>query len=170
MRGQLARWGAGVLVPVMFLVAAAWWGGRLIELQRQAGQTFEPDGLAWAMSLAYLLAAGGAAGIFVACRVGHSRLIALAYVLAGALVVFDQPLTFTYGATINGTPPIAPAPVVTLLNEIYTRLEFGPVGVAQVMGGAMLVAGLVELGRHLPGVMRPPRAQKDPDLVASTPL
>ena len=158
-----------IFVPVVFLAAAAWWGGRLVELQRQAGQTFEPDGFQWAISLAYVLAACGAAGIFVACRVGHSQLIALGYVLAGALVVFDQPLTFTYGATINGTPPIAPAPVVTLLNEIYTRLEFGPVGMAQVVGGAMLLAGCAEPGRHLAGTRPPPR-QTDPDPVASTPL
>lgn len=167
MRSQLARWGGAVLAPLAFLVASAWWGGRVIELQQRQGVTFEIDGLFWATSLGYLLAATGALVVFAVCLWARSRLVALAYVAVGAFVLFDQPLAWAYGAQINNAPPIAPAPVVTILNETFRRLESGPVGAAQVVGAAMLLGGLAELARRVPG-MRVHLTRGHPELPSPT--
>ena len=67
-------------------------------------------------------------------------------------MTLEGPLLWTYGAQINEAPPVAPAPIATLLNEIYVRLEFGPGQSVQIIAAATLLAGVVELVRAQPAL------------------
>ncbi len=156
------RLAIAVLAPIILLTLAAWWGGNVRDMLRREASTFRIDWTVWAISLDYLLAGGGSLVAFFALRWSRSRILAVAYLLAGALLLFDPPLMWTYGASINGAPPVAPQPIATLLNEIYLRFDVGPGVAAQAIAAAMFVAGLVEFARGLPilGLSKPASADR----------
>lgn len=147
MPDRRARLAIAVVGPFLLIGLAAWWADNVRDLQRHASATFDIGWSAWAVTLDYVIAVGGAFTVFWFLTSARSRLLAVGYVLVGGLLAFDAALIWTFGASINGAPPVAPEPVATLLNEIYVRLEFGPGVGPQVIGAGMLLAGLVDIAR-----------------------
>ena len=139
-----------VLGTALVLLVAAWFDNVLMAAVRQTeGTTFDITQTAAALPVGYVLIAAGTLAILVLARRADSRLVDVAYVVAGGFLTFLFTLVWTLAATINGAPPVLPDPIASFIDEAFTTAETGPLNAVAIIGAAMLVVGLADLGLAL---------------------
>jgi hypothetical protein len=131
--------------PVLYL--AGWLDGSVIrDVQRQTGATFDPSGLALALSLGSLAVAGSVLLLGVLAWRSHLALVGVVYALVGAFFAFLLVINWRFAAQINDTPPVLPEPIALAVNQIYFW-SAGPLNAVETIGAGMMIVGLLVLGR-----------------------
>jgi len=145
-RKLVALVGAGVVLLVCGWLDAV----VIVGISRRANETFDPSGIAWALSFGYLVVAGAVLVVALLARWARSAVVGVVYVLVGVFFVFLPPINWLWAATINGASPILPDPLLTLVNTAYVDAEQGPLNAVAIIGAAMLLVG----GLSVAGVLR----------------
>ena len=139
---------AAVVVAAISLVVATWLESPvIIDAQRHAAATFNSSGLAAVFALGSVAVGGGCIAVGW-LRSRAAPVVGLLYVLVGGFFALLPWLAFGPAQPLNGTPGLLPLPVAQAIGEVFSRTQ-GPLHAVGVLGGAMLIAGLVALARHL---------------------
>jgi hypothetical protein len=140
-----------ILVAGAILVLAGWLDGNVIrDIRRQASATFDPNGLALALSLGSLAVAGAVLLLGVLAWRSHSALVGAAYAIVGAFFAVLPVILWRVASHINGTPPLLPQPIAQAVSQIYDWSE-GPLNAVGTIGAGMLLVGLLVIGRSFQG-------------------
>ena len=141
---------AAILGAAIVLLVAGWFDTVLMAaVRRTEGATFDITQTAAALPVGYVLIAAGMLAIVVLGRRADSRLVDVVYAVAGGFLTLLFTLVWTLAATINGAPPVLPDPLASFIGQAYTTAETGPLNAVAIIGAAMLVVGLADLGLAL---------------------
>ena len=128
------------------LLAAWWFDTDVMQAVLQAEQsTFDMTRSAIALPAGYLMIATGVLVVALLARWADSRLVALAYAVAGAFLVFLVTLVWTLASGNNGAGPILPEPLASFLGNAWTSTESGQLHAVPVLGAAMFLVGAASL-------------------------
>jgi len=148
-----------ILTAGAALYAGGWLDGQVMpEIQRQAGLSFDPNGLALAISLGSLAVAGVIFLLGVLAWQSHSLAVGLAYSAVGAIAAFMPVIIWRFAAQINGNPPLLPKPIADELSQIYFWSN-GPLNATEMIGAGMLIAGILVLVRSFRHQSAAPRTE-----------
>jgi len=166
---------AAVLGAALVLLVAGWFDNILMAAVRQTeATTFDITQTATVLPIGYVLIAAAVLAVLVLARRADSRLVDVAYAVAGGFLTVLFTLVWTLAATINGAPPVLPDPLASFIDQAYTTTETGPLNAVAIIGAAMLVVGLADLGlalrrRPSPEVRVAPAAEAPGSMPVSTP-
>ncbi len=133
------------------LYAGGWFDGQVMtEIQRQAGTSYDVNGLALAFSLGSLAVAGAVLLLGVLAWRSRSMLVGVTYSSVGTVVAFLPVITWRFAAQINGNPPLLPKPIADEVSQIFVWSN-GPLNAMGMIGAGMLVAGILVIGRSFRG-------------------
>ena len=136
-----------ILTAGAALYAGGWLDGQVMpEIQRQAGLSFDPNGLALAISLGSLAVAGVILLLGVLAWRSHSLAVGLTYSAVGAIAAFMPVIIWRFVAQFNDNPPLLPMPIADALTQIF-RWSNGPLNATGMIGAGMLIAGILVLVR-----------------------
>ena len=136
-----------ILGAAIVLVVAAWYDTNVLaSVIRTQGSTFDLTQTKFALPAGYLIVATGVLSVALLTRRADSRLVDVVYVAAGGFLTLLFTLVWTLAATINGAPPVLPDPLASLMDQAYTTAETGTLNAVAIIGAAMLVVGLADLG------------------------
>jgi hypothetical protein len=139
-----------VLGTALVLLVAGWFDNVLMAaVRRTEGTTFDITQTASALPVGYMLIAAGTLAILVLARRADSRLVDVVYVVVGGFLTLLFTLVWTLAASINGAPPVLPDPLASFIGQAYTTAETGPLNAVAIIGAAMLVVGIADLGLAL---------------------
>ena len=133
-----------ILVAGAVLWLAGWLDGHVLhDMQRQIGVTFDVPGLALALSLGTLAAAGSV--LLLAIIAWHTRFVVVGatYAVVGAFCAFLPWIEWQF-------VPALPRPVADAVNQVFIWSD-GPLGAVHTIGAGMLVVGLAVVGRSFRG-------------------
>ena len=165
MSSRRQRTVAAVLGAVLVLLVAGWFDNILMaEVRQREAATFDITQTATVLPIGYVLIAAAVLAVLVLARRADSRLVDVAYAVAGGFLTVLFTLVWTLAATINGAPPVLPDPLASFIDQAYTTAETGPLNAVAIIGAAMLVVGLADLGlalrrRPSPGISVAPAAE-----------
>lgn len=141
---------AAVLGAAVVLLVAGWFDTVLMAaVQRTEAATFDITQTATVLPVGYVLIAAAVLAVLVLARRADSRLVDLVYAVAGGFLTLLFTRVWTLAATINGAPPVLPDPLASFIDQAYTTAETGPLDAVAIIGAAMLVVGLTDLGLAL---------------------
>ena len=149
-----------ILGAAIVLVVAAWYdtdpdgSGHADQ-----GSTFDVTQTKFALPVGYLIVATGVLIVALVTRRADSRLVDVVYVAVGGFLTLLFTLVWTLAATINGAPPVLPDPLASLMDQAYTTAETGTLNAVAIIGAAMLVVGLADLGIALPAQDHPQKRE-----------
>lgn len=150
MSSHRARSVVAILGAVGMLMAAAWYDTNVLAaVIRTQGTTFDVTQTAIALPAGFILVAVGVFGVALLARGADSRVVDVVYALIGAFFAFLFTLMWTVAASVNDAPPVLPDPLPSFIGQTYTATENGTLNAVAVIGAAMLVVGLANLGRAL---------------------
>lgn len=145
-RAAAAVLGAGGVLWVSAWLDHVWLAG----LQRQAGASFDPTGVIWALGVGALVVAGAVLLLAILAWRSRSVAVSMVYAVVGAFFTFLPTLLWQFSASVNGAPPVLPQPVADVVNEVY-QASVGPLDAVETVGAGMLIVGVAGLARSLRG-------------------
>jgi hypothetical protein len=152
MSAQLRRPLVAGLIALAVLLIAQWFdAGVLADAQRQAGRTYDVGPFWNSMGIAHVLTAAGVIALAMVAWWSRSLLVGVGYAIVGGFLVFLPTITFVLASSVNGAPPLAPAPIATTLNRWFSTLASGVSGSIFTIAGGMFVSGLVVIWLVLRG-------------------
>jgi hypothetical protein len=141
---------AAILGAALVLVVAWWFDTDLLAaVLRTGGNTFDVTQTAFALPAGYLTVAAGVFSVALLARWADSRLVDVGYALVGAFFAFLFTLVWTVAVSKNGAPPVLPDPLASFLGQTLTATETGTLNAVALIGAAMLVVGIADLGLAL---------------------
>lgn len=147
----MSKWGRVVtaaLIGGAALAAGAWYDGSvMVDAQRRAGNLFDPTQETLLLAVGSLAVAGAVLALGVAAWKARSVFIGVAYAVVGGFFTFLPVIVWEWAAQINGAAPVLPEPIASAVSQIYFHVQ-GPLNADGILGGAMLVMGLVVIGRQ----------------------
>lgn len=162
MRGLLVRVnraGATIVAAGLALYASGWFDGQVMPgIQRQAGSSFDPNGLALASSLGSVAIAGAVLLIGALAWRSRSMAVGVTYSCIGAFFAFLPVIMWRFAAQINGNPPILPRPIADELSQIFVWSS-GPLNATGMVGAGMFVTGILLIGGSFRGRSASPAAE-----------
>jgi hypothetical protein len=120
------------------------------DVQSQAGWSFDPNDFTVAFSLGSLAVAGSVLLLGALAWRSRSVLVGAIYSAVGAIVAFLPVIVWRFAAQINGNPPVLPKPIADGVSQNYFWSN-GPLNAMGMIGAAMLVAGILVIGRSIRG-------------------
>jgi len=158
-----------ILGAAIVLVVAGWYDTVLLHsVLVTGGNTFDVTQTAFALPAGYLIVAAGAFSVALLARWADSRLVDIGYVLVGAFFAFLFTLVWTVGVSKNGAPPVLPDPIASFLSQSFTATESGTLNTVALIGTAMLLVGIADLGLALR--RQPTREARVADAPGSPPV
>jgi hypothetical protein len=154
MSGQ-ARVVISIVAAGAAVYLAGWLDGSVMrDIQRQFGASFDPNGLALAMSLGSIAVVGATLALGVLAWCSQSAPVGAIYTLVGAFLAFLPVIVWRFAATINGAPPLLPQPIAQEVTQFYAWSN-GPLNAVETIGAGVLLAGLLIIGRSFRERVRP---------------
>ena len=122
----------------------------LTDMQRQAGASFDPTGLMWALGVGSLAVAGAVLLVAILAWRSPSVAVSTVYAVVGAFFTFLPTLLWQFSASVNGAPPVLPQPVADVVTEVY-QASTGPLNAVETVGAGMLIVGVAGFARAMRG-------------------
>lgn len=136
-----------VSLAAAVLLFATWFDHNVLnDARRQMGATFEIGWTMTLMALGTILVAAFALLVAVLAWRAASPVVGVAYALVGGFLVALPWLVWTLAAKTNDRPPALPEPIAAGLGNLYFSTT-GSLNAVEIIGGAMLVAGIASLAR-----------------------
>ena len=140
-----------ILAAGAALYVGGWFDGTVMrDIQHQEDASFDPNGLALALSLGSLAVAGAVLLLGSLAWRSRSTLVGATYSSVGAVVAFLPVIVWRLAAQINNTPPVLPKPIADEVSQIYFWSN-GPLNAMGTIGAGILVAGILVIGRSFRG-------------------
>jgi hypothetical protein len=129
------------------LVLAAWFDTAVMsDARRTAAANFDIAGAAATVAIGTLLVAGSALLVGALAWRAASVVVGVAYVVVGGFFVALPWLVWNLASQVNDAPAVLPEPLALALGNVFLSTS-GSLNAVATIGAAMLIAGIVALGR-----------------------